>query len=62
VEFAPYSLLRLPDSGDNRWTNKSIAKLEKELGLALKEQGDSLFAGALTSLSPCSVEAPHDEI
>jgi hypothetical protein len=39
-----------------------MAKLEKELGLALEEkQMESLFAGALTFSSPCSVEAPQDE-
>jgi hypothetical protein len=32
-----YSLPKLPDYGDNRWTKNNIAKLEKELGLALKE-------------------------
>jgi len=38
VEFALHSLPKLPNSGDNRWNNDSIAKLEKELGLALEEQ------------------------
>jgi hypothetical protein len=40
-----------------------MAELEKELGLALKEeQVESLLAGALTSLSPCLVEVLEDEI
>lgn len=40
-----------------------MAELEKELGLALEEgQVKSPFAGAPTSPSPRSVEAPQDEI
>jgi hypothetical protein len=39
-----------------------MAELEKELGLALIEQGDLLSASVLTSPSPHSVEAPQDEI
>jgi hypothetical protein len=61
VEFALYSLPKLPDSSD-KWTKDSIAKLEKELGLALKEQQvESLSAGTLTLLSPRSAEAPQDK-
>ena len=32
-----HSLPKPSNSGDNRWTNKNIAKLEKELGVALEE-------------------------
>jgi hypothetical protein len=40
-----------------------MTKLEKELGLALKEKQVELSpAGALTSLSPYLVKAPEDEI
>jgi hypothetical protein len=40
-----------------------MAELVKELGLVLEEeQAKSLFAGAHTSPSPRSVEAPQDEI
>jgi hypothetical protein len=37
VEFALYFLPRPSDGSDNGWTNKKMAKLEKELGLALEE-------------------------
>jgi len=37
VEPMLHFLPRLSDSGDDRWTKENIAKLEKELGLALKE-------------------------
>jgi hypothetical protein len=40
-----------------------MTKLEKELGLALKEEHmKSLFASVFASLSPHSVGAPQDEI
>jgi hypothetical protein len=40
-----------------------MAKLEKELGLALEEQQvESSSAGTPTPPSPCSVKAPQDEI
>jgi hypothetical protein len=58
VESMLYSLPKPSDSGDDGWTNENMAKLEKELGLALKEeQVKSLFASALTSPSPRSVKA-----
>jgi len=61
VESAFHFLPKPSDSGDDGWTNESMAELEKELGLALEEeQVKSLFAGAPTS-SPLSVEA-QDEI
>jgi hypothetical protein len=37
VESTLYSLPKLPNSGDDGWTDDSIAKLEKELRLALEE-------------------------
>jgi hypothetical protein len=37
VESALHSLPKSSDSGDNGWTDNSMAELEKELGLALKE-------------------------
>jgi hypothetical protein len=58
VEFALHSLPKPSGSGDDKWTNESMAKLEKELGLALEEeQVKSPFAGGLTSPSPYLVEA-----
>jgi hypothetical protein len=62
VESALHSLPKPSDSGDGGWTNKNMAKLEKELGLVLIEQGDLLSASVLTSPSPRLVEAPQDEI
>jgi hypothetical protein len=63
VESALHSLPKPSDSGDNGWTDENMAELEKELGLALEEQQvKSLLAGAPTSPSPRSVEAPQDEI
>jgi hypothetical protein len=62
VESALHSLPKLPDSGDDGWTDDSIAELEKELGLALEEQQvESSSAGTPTSPRPRSVEAPPDE-
>jgi hypothetical protein len=62
VEFALHSLPKLPDSGDDGWTEDSMAELEKELGLALKEQQvESSSTGTSTSPSPRSAEAPQDE-
>jgi hypothetical protein len=62
VEFAVHSLPILPDSGDDGWTDDSMAELDKELGLALEEQQvESSSAGTPTSPSPRSVEAPQDE-
>lgn len=62
VESALHSLPKLPDSGDDGWTDENMAELEKELGLALEEQQvESSSAGTPTSPSPRSVEAPQDE-
>jgi hypothetical protein len=58
VEPALYSLPKPFDRSDDGWTNESMAKLEKELGLALEEeQVEPLFASAPSSPSPRSVEA-----
>jgi len=63
VESVPQSLPKPSNHGDDGWTDDSIAELEKELGLALEgEQVESSPAGAPTSPSPRSVEAPEDEI
>jgi len=63
VESAFHFLPKPCDSGEDGWTDESMAELEKELGLALEEeQVKSLFAGAPSSLSPRSVEALQDEI
>jgi hypothetical protein len=48
-------------TGDDGWTDDLFDELDKELGLALMEQGKSLSAGAPTS-SPRSAEALQDEI
>jgi hypothetical protein len=62
VESVLHSFPKLPDSGDDRWTDDSMAELEKELGLALKEQQvESSSASTPTSPIPRSVEAPPDE-
>jgi hypothetical protein len=57
-----YSLPKPSDSGDDRWTDESMAELEKELGLGLTEEGNSSSASALASPRPRSVEASQDEI
>jgi hypothetical protein len=62
VESAFHLLPKPSDSSNDGWTDESMAELEKELGLALEEQVKSPFAGAPTSSSPRSVEAPQDEI
>jgi hypothetical protein len=36
--FILYSLLKPFNNSNNKWTNNNIAKLKKELGLALKEE------------------------
>jgi hypothetical protein len=36
--FVPYFLPKPSNNSDNGWTNNNIAKLEKELGLALEEE------------------------
>jgi hypothetical protein len=62
VESALHSLPKLPNSGDDGWTDDSIAELEKELGLALEEQQvESSSASTPTSPRPRLVEAPLDE-
>jgi hypothetical protein len=38
MESALHPLPKLPDSGNDGWTYDSMAKLEKELGLALEEE------------------------
>jgi hypothetical protein len=38
VESMPQSLPKPSNHGDDGWTNNSMAELEKELGLALKEE------------------------
>jgi len=38
VESIFYFLPKPSNSSNNGWTNESIAKLEKELGLALEEE------------------------
>jgi hypothetical protein len=59
VEPVLHFLPRLSNSGDNGWTKENMAKLEKELGLALEEQQvESLSTGAPTALSPRLVETP----
>lgn len=63
VESALHSLPKSSDSGDDGWTDDSMAELEKELGLALGEQQvESSSASTPTSPSPRSAEAPQDEI
>lgn len=63
VEPALCSFPKPSDSGNDGWTEENMARLEKELGLVLEEeQVKSPFAGAPTSPSPRSVEAPRDEI
>ncbi|KAE8440871.1 hypothetical protein EG329_006358 [Mollisiaceae sp. DMI_Dod_QoI] len=62
VESAVHTLPKPSDSGDDGWTDDSMAELEKELELALAEQGNSPSASAPTPSRPRSVEAPQDEI
>jgi hypothetical protein len=63
VESALHSLPKRPDSGDDGWTDNSMAELEKELGLAVEEQQmESSSAGPPNSPSTRSVEAPQEEI
>ncbi|KAF8847684.1 hypothetical protein BDZ45DRAFT_754641 [Acephala macrosclerotiorum] len=62
VESAVHSLLKPFDNSDDGWTDDSMAELERELELALEEQGNSSSASAPTSSHPRSVEAPQDEI
>ncbi|TVY89005.1 hypothetical protein LAWI1_G003347 [Lachnellula willkommii] len=51
-----------PSARYRQYHSKHIAKLEKELGLALEEQQvESSLAGKPTSPSPRSVKAPPDE-
>jgi hypothetical protein len=62
VESVLHSLPKPSDSGDDGWTDESMAELDKELGLALIEQGNLSSASAPTSLRPRSVEAQQVEI
>ena len=63
VEPALHSLPKSTDSGDDGWTDKTMAELEEELELALKEQQvEPSSVGTPTLPSPCSVKAPLDEI
>ncbi|RDL30462.1 uncharacterized protein BP5553_10340 [Venustampulla echinocandica] len=43
---APRSLPKLPNNGDDRWTDDGMAELEKELELALVEQVNSSATSA----------------
>jgi hypothetical protein len=62
VGSALYSLPKPADNSDDGWTGDSMAELEKELGLALKEQQvESPLASISILSSPCSVEIPQDE-
>jgi hypothetical protein len=62
VESAPRSLPYPSDNGDDGWTEDSTAELEKEVGLALVEQVESISNHAPTSpLSPRSVKVSHGE-
>lgn len=62
MESSLYSFPKPSDNGDDGWTDESMAELDKELGLALIEQGNSSSASSPTSPCPRSVEAPQDEI
>jgi hypothetical protein len=57
VESILHSLPKPSDSSNDRWTNESMAELEKELVLAYKKQKvDSLLASIPLFPSSCSVE------
>lgn len=63
VESTLHSLPKPFDSGDDGWTDKETAELEKELGLAWeKQQVEPLSACTPPSPSPRSVEEPQNEI
>ncbi|KAG0644942.1 hypothetical protein D0Z07_9333 [Hyphodiscus hymeniophilus] len=63
VESALYSLPQSSSSGDYGWTNETIAKLEKELGLALGEQQvESSSASTTASQSLRLAKAPQEDI
>lgn len=59
VESALYFLPRPSDGGDDGWTDENMAKLEKELGLALEEQ--QVESSSASAPSPRLVEALQDE-
>jgi hypothetical protein len=59
---APHSLPKPSHTGDDGWTDNLLAELDKELGLALIEQGNSSPASTPSIPRPCSVEAVQDEI
>ncbi|KAH6668337.1 hypothetical protein B0J14DRAFT_160406 [Halenospora varia] len=63
VESAPHSLPKLPDSGDDGWTDDSMAELETELGMALEEQGNSPSASTPRSAEPShlQIDQEHDQ-
>jgi hypothetical protein len=62
VESAPHSRPGPSNTGDDGWTDDSMAELEGELGLALVEQVNSSSASAPGSpCPPRSVEASQDE-
>jgi hypothetical protein len=58
---APYSLPKPPDSSDDGWSEESMAKMARELGLFLGEQISILSANASSLPRPRSVEALLDE-
>lgn len=62
MESMLYPLPKPSYSGDDGWTDNSMAELDKELRLALEEQQvESSSAGTPTSPSPRSVKALQDE-
>jgi hypothetical protein len=62
VESTLYSIPQSSDSGNNRWTDESMAELEKELELALEEQQvEPSSVGTPTSPSLRSVEEPQNK-
>jgi hypothetical protein len=62
VELAPHSLPKPSHNGDDGWTEDSIAELEREVGLALVDQVQSIAARAPNSPRSRSVEALQDGI
>ncbi|KAH6661755.1 hypothetical protein B0J14DRAFT_663176 [Halenospora varia] len=64
VESAPppHSLPKPSNTGDDGWTEDSMAELEEEMGLAIVEQAKSPPAGAPSSSHPPRSEESQDEI